>query len=79
MNFLTFHKQRFYRNALTDGTLKNYYRPIKLFCERHDFTALNWRRISKVLMAAKYSSNDRALTLKDICKLVGYPDRRIKP
>jgi hypothetical protein len=50
-----------------------------LFCERHDFTALNWRRISKVLMAAKYSSNDRALTLKDICKLVGYPDRRIKP
>ena len=57
----------------------NFFQPIKTFCEMNDLTAMNWKRLSKVLPKAKsYSSNDRAPTVEEIRKLVKYPDRRIK-
>lgn len=78
--FLDFHKQRVGRKELATGTLKNYYRAAKLFCEMNDLTAINWKRISKELPRANnYSSSDRAPILEEICNLVEYPDRRIKP
>jgi hypothetical protein len=78
MRFLEFHKERVRRKELAAGTLKNYYRATKLFCEMNDLT-LNWKRISKGLPRVKNSSNDRAPTLEEIRKLIEYPDRRIKP
>jgi integrase len=78
MKFLDFHKERVRREELAAGTLKNYYRAAKLFCEMNDLT-LNWKRISKGLPRAKNSSNDRAPTIEEIRKLIEYPDRRIKP
>jgi hypothetical protein len=38
---------------------------------------LNWK--NEGVTEAKNSSNDRALTIEEIRKLVEYPDRRIKP
>jgi hypothetical protein len=78
MLFLDFHKDRIRRKELAAGTLKNYYRAVKLFCEMNDLT-LNWKKISKGLPRVKNSSNDRAPTIEEIRKLVEYPDRRIKP
>jgi hypothetical protein len=78
MKFLDYHKERVRRKELAAGTLKNYYRAAKLFCEMNDLT-LNWKRIVRGLPRAKNSSNDRAPTLEEICKLTEYPDRRIKP
>jgi hypothetical protein len=48
MIFLDFHKERVRKKELGAGTLKNYYRAAKLFCEMNDLT-INWRRISKGL------------------------------
>lgn len=80
IGFLDFHNQRVRRKELAAGTLKNYYRAAKLFCEMNDLTTINWRRISKGLPKVKnYSSSDRAPTIEEIRKLVDYPDRRIKP
>lgn len=77
--FLDFHKQRVRCKELAAGTLKNYYRAARLFCEMNDLTTINWKRISKGLPRVKNSSSDRAPTLEEIRKLVEYPDRRIKP
>jgi hypothetical protein len=77
LRFLDFHKERVRRKELAAGTVKNYYRAIKLFCEMND-VSLNWKKISRGLPRAKKSSNDRAPTLEELRKLVEYPDRRIK-
>jgi hypothetical protein len=79
IGFLDFHIQRVRRKELAAGTLKNYYRAGKLFCEMNDLTTMNWKRISRGLPRVKNSSSDRAPTLEEIRKLVEYPDRRIKP
>ncbi len=78
MVFIDFHNQRVRRKELAAGTVKNYYRAAKLFCEMNDLTTINWKRISKGLPRVKNSSSDRAPTLDEIRKLVEYPDRRIK-
>jgi hypothetical protein len=74
MIFLDSHKERVRGKELAAGTLKNYYRAAKLFCEMNDLT-LNWKRISKGLPRVKNSSNDRAPTVEEIRKLVKYRDR----
>jgi hypothetical protein len=83
MDFLEVQKKRVDKKELAPGTLKNFYQPIKQFCDMSDLTTtahINWKRISRALPRAQnYSSSDRAPTVDEIRKLVGYPDRRIKP
>jgi hypothetical protein len=72
MKFLDYHNERVRCKELAAGTLNNYYRVAKLFCEMNDLI-LNWKRISKGLPRAKNSSNDRAPMLEEIRKLTEYP------
>jgi len=77
LRFLDFHKERVRRKELAAGTVKNYYRAVKLFCEMNDLS-LNWKKISRGLPRVKKASNDRAPTLEELRKMLEYPDRRIK-
>jgi hypothetical protein len=77
LRFLEFHKDKVRHKELAAGTVKNYYRAVKLFCEMNDIS-LNWKKISRGLPRTKKSSNDRAPTIEELRKLVEYPDRRIK-
>jgi len=52
LRFLEFHKERVRRKELAAGTVKNYYRAVKLFCEMND-VSLNWKKISRGLLKKK--------------------------
>jgi hypothetical protein len=65
------------KGEITAGTIKNYYRSIKLFCEMNDLD-LKWKKVRLGLPKSRDSANDRAPTIEEIKKLVDYPDSRIK-
>ncbi len=77
MKFLSFHKERVERSEIAEGTLRNYYKPIKLFLEMNDIE-LFWRKITRGLPRGRKHAADRAPTIPEIQKLIEYPDRRIK-
>jgi hypothetical protein len=80
MTYLNHHKERVFNNEIAPGTLKNLYRPIKTFCDAYPKTSdsIPWKRILKAMPRVKLYSNDRAPTLEELRKLVGFPDHRIK-
>jgi integrase len=80
MNFVSFQLQRVSRGEIAESTIKNYYRPTKLFCEMNGCAhMINWKMISRGLPKGRQAANDRAPTMEEIRKVVEYPDRRIKP
>jgi len=77
MKFLSFHKERVERGEIVAGTIRNYYKPVKLFLEQNEIE-LPWRKITRGLPRGRKHAADRAPTVKEIQKLIEYPDRRIK-
>jgi hypothetical protein len=67
---LVFHKERVNNRKLAPGTLKNFCLAIKLFCDMHDLTTLNWKRIKRVLPKSKSSCDDRAPALEGRCCII---------
>jgi hypothetical protein len=65
MIILDFHKERVRGKELAAGTLKNYYRAAKLFCEMNDLV-LNWKKITRGLPRGRQAANDRAPTIEEI-------------
>jgi hypothetical protein len=78
MRFISHQKERVQSNEIVAGTMLNYYKPVKLFCELNEIN-LNWKKISRGLPRGRKYSSDRAPTVEEIRTLVEYPDRRIKP
>jgi hypothetical protein len=78
IGFISYELERVKKREISECTIPNYYRATKLFCEMNDII-LNWKKIARGLPRAGKAANDRAPTAEEIQKLVGYPDRRIKP
>lgn len=79
IDFIVDYKQRVAKREITAGTLRNYYKPIKLFCDMNNIL-LNWKLIARGIPSAKRAAMDRAPTLDEIHKLLEFPtDERIKP
>ena len=66
------------KKVIEFGTVANYCKSIKLFCEMNSIN-LNWRLISSGLLQSRRSANDRAPTKEELRKLVQYRDPRIRP
>jgi hypothetical protein len=77
VRFLQFQRNRVEQGKITNGTLKNYWKPIKLLCDSGDVT-INTKRITRGLPKVRRYANDRAPTIEEIQKICEYPDRRIK-
>ena len=57
--------------------MRNYVKTIKMFCEVTD-VIIPWKKITQGLPQGKRYADDRAPTIEEICKIIEYPDRRIK-
>jgi hypothetical protein len=80
MNFILHQKERVNRKEISEGTIGNYYKAIKLFCEMNfDQPIVNWKKIARGLPRARKFALDRIPNDEEIRKLCEYPDRRIKP
>jgi hypothetical protein len=64
------------KKEIVSGTVQNYFRAVKLFCEMND-VAFNWKMLCRGHPKARSFANDRSPTSEELRKLVDYPDRRI--
>ncbi len=79
MKFILYQKERVSRKEISEGTIGNYYKAIKLFCEMNfDQPIINWKKVARGMPRARKFALDRIPTVEEIRKLCEYPDRRIK-
>jgi hypothetical protein len=76
--FLHYQKVRVEKKEITAGTLHNYVKTLKMFCEITDI-AIPWKKITRGLPKGRRYADDRAPTTEEIHKIIEYPDRRMKP
>ena len=77
IKFLQFQKERVEKEEITGATLRNFVKPLKLFCEMSDIPIV-WKKITRGLPKTRRFADDRAPTIEEIQKICEYPDRRIK-
>ena len=77
MKFVSIQKGRVKRGEIKEITIRNYYKPTKLFCDMNNIL-LNWKLIAKGTPKGRQISNDRAPTLEEIQRIFDYQDVRIK-
>lgn len=77
-DYISFLKNKVNSKQISAGTLRNYYKPVKLFCDMNDIL-LNWKRISRGIPSTRTSGIDRAPTISEIHKILEYADARIRP
>jgi hypothetical protein len=65
------------KKEITGSTVRNYQKSIKLSCEMAGLS-ITWKKISWGLPRAKNYSDDRIPTIKEIRKLLEYPDIILK-
>jgi len=77
IEFLQYQRERVERKEIVGATLKNFLKPLKLFCEMSDIP-VPWKKITRGLPKVKRYADDRAPTFEEIKKICDYPDRRMK-
>jgi hypothetical protein len=76
--FIRDKKQRAEKGQLAEASIRNFYKPVKLFCDTHDIE-LSWKKITNIIPTGRRFANDRAPTHEEVRKVIEYPDRRIEP
>ncbi len=75
--YLRMQKLRAEKKEISESTLANYWKPVKLLCEESDII-LNWRRIMRRIPKGLSYAEDTIPTTEEIRTLCSYPDPRIK-
>jgi integrase len=78
MSFVNTYKKCVENQEISSGTLKNYVKVLKFFCDMNNIHSINWKIIYRGLPPVKQYSDDRVPTLDEIKRLIDFDDRRIK-
>jgi len=80
IRFVEYQKQRVEKKEIAAGTLKNYVKVVKLFCQMNEIENLVlWKKVKMGMPKVKEQADDRAPTILEIKRLLDYPDIRVKP
>ncbi|MFI5421029.1 MAG: hypothetical protein ACHQ1H_08695, partial [Nitrososphaerales archaeon] len=63
--YMRSQKLRAEKGEISENTLPNYFKPIKLFCEENDII-LNWKKIQRRIPRGRNAADDRIPTLDEI-------------
>lgn len=77
LRFMQLQRERAEKKEISAGTIRNYLKAIKLFCEMNDIP-VSWKKITRGLPKSRRFAEDRAPTIEEIRKVTEFPDRRIK-
>jgi len=66
IRFINTQRERIERNEITEGTVCNYVKAIKLFCNMNDIV-INWKKIGKGMPSENHNADDRIPTMTKIC------------
>jgi integrase len=77
IQFIISEIERLNQGKIAAATIANYYKAVKLFCGMNR-VRLDWKIIRRGVPTGNKAANDRAPTLEELQRLVGYPDPRIK-
>jgi integrase len=78
LRYMLEHIQRAAKKIISKSTVRNFYKPIKLFCDMNSIS-FNSRVITRGIPSGSESSNDRIPSRREILEMLKYPDRRLKP
>jgi hypothetical protein len=71
IKFINYQKKRIENKEISEGTLLNYIKAIKLFYSMNDII-INWKKLGKGIPAERHNADDRIPTLEEIKKLFSY-------
>ncbi len=78
IQFIMFQKERASNGEITESTIPNYYKPVKLFCDMNNII-INWKIVTRGMPHGNHAANDRSPTIEEVLQILNYPDVRIKP
>lgn len=77
-NYMLKQKERYLNKQLEASSIRSLMKPLKLLVEMNDVTTINWKKISKMMPAARNYALDRAPTMEEMRQMIANSELRFQ-